>query len=652
MVPRPLEQEAAGPDRSQPPASSGRRHAGFGRRRLDPGAAAGGGVALSQVTLKIEDGLLMALGPDGDPLPPAVFAAAAQEQPAALVRLSDGTPVAPTRAAAVLQAQAKGPVADRCEGAAAAERWIRSMLGLGPQPATASAAELEDERRVCELTAFARELMIGLPAGATFLITEAAGPAAASAGLVLPDGTRIAVACLIERIRAELCPPPAPRQTAAGAAPPAAEVALSECRIRRAGAGVVLELPSIGAVRLIDLPEAAPEGPRVGLFRASGAPATVADLAATLGPARPAESGLDEPAPARAPSAGDTMVLSLDWPEIIEAAADGTADLGMLGAALEACGAQLPSATVVGLPAGAALSAGRRHDDGSWSLAAEDLRGLQLRLPAAAPGDLALEITVRALQGEAIRTLAVRHSPRPQPPAAAAPPRPQPAAAAAAKTAAAPGAGAAPCPQPAAIAAAQAVGAPGAGATPIRLAVRLPAGAGINPKDIALVILGGVPQGAALSAGIDNGDGSWMLSTQDLVGLELSLPAGCPADLTLEVTALAVTSREGEMARAGERLRLSLGAAARPVPLVIDQAAAQGLQALMIRDLPAGARLSAGTYDPAIDAWVVLPRQLDGLCVIPALVGSAFTLTVMGLARAADGRAETRLVTRLPVAAA
>jgi hypothetical protein len=472
--------------------------------------------------------------------------------------------------------------------------------------------------------------MIGLPAGATFLITEAAGPAAASAGLVLPDGTRIAVACLIERIRAELCPPPAPRQTAAGAAPPAAEVALSECRIRRAGAGVVLELPSIGAVRLIDLPEAAPEGPRVGLFRASGAPATVADLAATLGPARPAESGLDEPAPARAPSAGDTMVLSLDWPEIIEAAADGTADLGMLGAALEACGAQLPSATVVGLPAGAALSAGRRHDDGSWSLAAEDLRGLQLRLPAAAPGDLALEITVRALQGEAIRTLAVRHSPRPQPAAAAAPPRPQPAAAAAAKTATA----------------------PAAGATPIRLAVRLPAGAGINPKDIALVILGGVPQGAALSAGIDNGDGSWMLSTQDLVGLELSLPAGCPADLTLEVTALAVTSREGEMARAGERLRLSLGAAARPVPLVIDQAAAQGLQALMIRDLPAGARLSAGTYDPAIDAWVVLPRQLDGLCVIPALVGSAFTLTVMGLARAADGRAETRLVARLPVAAA
>jgi len=310
------------------------------------------------------------------------------------------------------------------------------------------------------------------------------------------------------------------------------------------------------------------------------------------------------------------MVLSLDWPEFIEAAADGTADLGVLGAALEACHAQLPSATVVGMPAGASLSAGRRHADGSWSLAADDLRGLRLHMQPGAERDLALEITVRALQGEATRTLTVRRPPRPQPAEAAGTP---------------------------------AVGAPGAGAMPIRLAVRLPAGEGINPKDVALVILGGVPQGAALSAGIDNGDGSWMLSTQDLVGLELSMPAGCAADLTLDVTALAVTSREGAMASAAERLRLSLDPAARPIPLAIGRAAAHGLQALMIRDLPPGARLSAGTYDPSIDAWVVLPRQLDGLCVIPALAAAGFTLTVMGLSRAADGRAETRLVTRLPV---
>ena len=649
MVPRPLEQDPAGPDRDRAPASSGRRHHGFGRRGLDGGAAPAtpAGVALSTVALRIEDGLLMAFGADGDPLPPAVFAAAAQEQPGALVRFGDTT-VAPLRAAAVLEAQTRGPLTGASDGAAA-ERWIRSMLGLGPQPATTSAAELEDERRVCELTAFARELMISLPAGGTFLITEAAGAGAATAGLLLPDGTRISLARLIERIRTEVGPRPAPHPPAAGT-PRGAEIALSECGIQRADGGIVLALPSIGAVRLVELAGAAPEGPRVGIFLAGGAPATVAELAATLGHVRPPDGAPEERAPARNPSAGDTMELPLDWPAMIEVAADGTADLGMLGRALEACRAQLPSATLVGLPAGAALSAGRRHTDGSWSLAADDMRGLRLRLPPAAPDALALEITVRALQGEATRTLTVRRPPRPQtaaaatpaaaPPSAAPGTRPAPEAAAKRATAAATPAAATPR------------AAPGNGASPIRLAVRPPAGAGVNPKDVALVILRGVPPGATLSAGLDNGDGSWMLSTQDLVGLELSVPAGCAADLTLEVTALAVTSREGALASAAERLRLSLDPAARPIPLALDRAAAAGLQALMIRDLPEGARLSAGTYDPAIDAWVVLPRQLDGLCVVPAGAGGGFTLTVMGLARAADGRAETRLVARLPVAAA
>jgi hypothetical protein len=68
----------------------------------------------------------------------------------------------------------------------------------------------------------------------------------------------------------------------------------------------------------------------------------------------------------------------------------------------------------------------------------------------------------------------------------------------------------------------------------------------------------------------------------------------------------------------------------------------------MIRDLPREARLSAGTYDPASDAWIVLPRQLDGLSVTPADAAD-FTLTVMGIARDAAGRAAARLVTRLEV---
>jgi hypothetical protein len=263
-------------------------------------------------------------------------------------------------------------------------------------------------------------------------------------------------------------------------------------------------------------------------------------------------------------------------------------------------------------------------------------------MPAEGPDRLALEITVRALQGEATRTLTVCRRRQADPAAVPAstpvtPPAPQMPA-----TSAAPAA-----PQMPATSTAPAR-VPGAGVAPIRLAVRPPAGQDFAPKDAALVIIGGVPEGAVLSAGIDNGDGSWMLSAQDLVGLELSLPAGCAGDLTLEVTALAVTSRDGAIGSAADRLRVALDAAAEPIPLVIDPAAVGGLQALMIRDLPREARLSAGTYDPASDAWVVLPRQLDGLSVTPADAAD-FTLTVMGIARDADGRAAARLVTRLEV---
>ena len=54
--------------------------------------------------------------------------------------------------------------------------------------------------------------------------------------------------------------------------------------------------------------------------------------------------------------------------------------------------------TLAGLPIAARLSAGLRHDDGSWRLTAEDLPGLQLQMPPEA-GDFTLEITLRALQG-------------------------------------------------------------------------------------------------------------------------------------------------------------------------------------------------------------------------------------------------------------
>ena len=72
---------------------------------------------------------------------------------------------------------------------------------------------------------------------------------------------------------------------------------------------------------------------------------------------------------------------------------------------------------------------------------------------------------------------------------------------------------------------------------------------------------------------------------------------------------------------------------------------------MMIRGVPPGARLSAGTYDPATDGWVLRPDQLESLTIAMPLGQGDFTLTVLGISLAAGGRAEARLLARLPVAA-
>ncbi len=54
------------------------------------------------------------------------------------------------------------------------------------------------------------------------------------------------------------------------------------------------------------------------------------------------------------------------------------------------------------------------------------------------------------------------------------------------------------------------------------------------------IVVDGVPDGAALSAGADNGDGTWTLTSDDLDGLQITLTgdgAGDPLDLTVTATA-------------------------------------------------------------------------------------------------------------------
>jgi hypothetical protein len=520
MAPTPSEQDQPAPSRIQRVMMAAMRkpQVGFGlsdrgRGGKEPKSRGLPALALARVSLAIDDGVLMAFGPEGDPIPPADFVAAAAEQPDAKIAWSGGETVSASRVAAVLEAQSRGPLGsegDQNRG----EAWIKAMLGLGPQPATASEAELRGERGACELTAFGRELMITMPSKRSFLVADAAPAhqAEATVGLTLADGQAVSVGGLVARLRAHVEQTQRAAGRAGGGDPASAEIALPGCAVQGAEDALLLQLPAVGVARLASLGDAAAAGPRVSIFRTNGEAAGMTDMLAELGrapvPPPPAAAGLE----------GATM--SSPHPSSVAPAASRS-------------GAAGPS------------------------------------MAAAVP-----------------------------------------------------------------------------------LTVSLPGATGVDAERIAVVVVGGVPQGAVLSAGVDNGDGSWMLSPQDLTGLALTAPAACREDLVLKITAFTVENREGELAAVSDTIRLSLDRGA-PIALAIDpavlQAGGPGLNALVIRDLPEGARLSAGTYDPAIGGWVLLPRQLAGLTLTPPAGQAGFTLTVLGISLGGGGQA--KVLTRLPIAA-
>ena len=89
------------------------------------------------------------------------------------------------------------------------------------------------------------------------------------------------------------------------------------------------------------------------------------------------------------------------------------------------------------------------------------------------------------------------------------------------------------------------------------------------------------------------------------------------------------------------------------VPINLDpQFLGEGgsFDAYIVRDVPAGVTLSAGTYDPAMAVWVVLPHQLSGLSVVTS-GGSTeeFSLSVLGLSLRPGAGARPRLLAQVPV---
>lgn len=162
-----------------------------------------------------------------------------------------------------------------------------------------------------------------------------------------------------------------------------------------------------------------------------------------------------------------------------------------------------------GVPEGASLSAGTKNADGSWTLVLADLAGLTITPAPDSGTDFVLTVTAELTDGarssEATAPLAVTVNPVADVPA---------------------------------VTVSDASGDQGA---PIALNISVVTSDNDGSETVSVTITG-VPDGAILSAGTKNGDGSWTLTRAQLTGLTVQSASGDGTDMVLHVTA---TSTDG-----------------------------------------------------------------------------------------------------------
>jgi len=163
------------------------------------------------------------------------------------------------------------------------------------------------------------------------------------------------------------------------------------------------------------------------------------------------------------------------------------------------------------------------------------------------------------------------------------------------------------------------------------------------------LMVDGVPADATLSAGTDNGDGTWSLTPDQLAGLQITVPGTVSDDFGLTVSATA-TEPNGDTATVSQTVTVDL-----PEAPSVDSVNATGnedttialditvsnAESVTISNVPTDATLSAGT-DNGDGSWTLTPDQLSGLTFTPADDWSG-SFDVSVTATAADG--ETANVT-------
>ncbi|MBF0435801.1 MAG: cadherin-like domain-containing protein, partial [Magnetococcales bacterium] len=168
--------------------------------------------------------------------------------------------------------------------------------------------------------------------------------------------------------------------------------------------------------------------------------------------------------------------------------------------------------------------------------------------------------------------------------------------------------------------------------------------------------IAGVPEGAELSAGIHNTDGTWLLSGNELSGLTIHPPANSDVDFNLQVSATSTEADGGASSTITGTLNVSVTPEAdQPVlvvhnatgtedhPIALDLSAVltdtDGSESLSIHiaGVPEGAELSAG-IDNGNGTWTLGPADLNHLSITPAHNSDAdFTLSVTATSREMHG---------------
>ena len=190
----------------------------------------------------------------------------------------------------------------------------------------------------------------------------------------------------------------------------------------------------------------------------------------------------------------------------------------------------------------------------------------------------------------------------------------------------------------------------------------------IDGSEILRVYLEGIPDTASLSSGVKLADGRWLLSSDELPGLQLNPGHNSSNDFTLTVRALSSESENGSSAETVLELPVTVNAVADAPELKVVPAAgtednairlniasslvdADGSESLRVylEGVPADVMLSAGVR-LGDGRWLLRPDELADLKLTPGInSGDDFILTVRALSSEDENASIAETVLELPV---